>query len=450
MRRWRTPRTCSTWSPSGPARALDAASVARTLRNLHAYGASGEIVAFTRPQAGGVAVVFGLWSRIQVEEVRVLGALGLRRAQLIGALPQRQEQPLSESKVIRGVWALQDLYFTSGYRERTVRVHVDVDRARKQAVITYHVNAGPRARVGEVTFSGDTGPFDAAALRAPLRSETGRHHHELIAGNDVERLEDWLINRGFRRAAVDPPVASYDAAEDRLDLEFSVQVGPRFDIEAPGVDLKRLRRKGLLPFLETERFDETLFIQSREALRRHFQERRPLRRRGRPGAGGERQPESSYGWRSSVGRSSISTAVRFQGNETFGEERLAELMETSVARRLGSGGRLVDEIVDDDLANIRSFYALQGFAEAEVGPVGRRAARRLPRAGGADRRGAAAAGRQRGVRRHRAAGADGAGRRSGAAQARGRTTRGCWSRAWSRSGPATRRPACAPPRSPPT
>ncbi|MFQ5349758.1 MAG: POTRA domain-containing protein, partial [Thermoanaerobaculia bacterium] len=351
-----------------PGAALDTAVVARTLRNLHAYGSSGEIVAFSEPRPGGVALIFGLWARIQVSQVEVVGELGLRRSQLLAVLPQRPEQPLSSSKVIRGVWVLQDLYYTSGYRQRVVQVAVSEDRYRKQAVVIYHLDAGSRARVGEVTFAGDLGPFDPAELRAPLRSQTGRHHHEVTAASDVERLEDWLIGRGHRRAAVQPARDLYDATANRVDLEFPVRVGPRFEIEAPGVDLKRLRPKGLLPFLDIERFDETLLVRSRNALRRHFQER------------GHYDVAVDLEQRETAAGVTVSLAIEpggvfdlaaagFTGNESFTEDQLAALMETSVGRRLGSGGRLVDEIVDEDLANIRSFYSLQGFGEAEVGPV---------------------------------------------------------------------------------
>lgn len=350
-----------------PGDLLDPVAVARSLRNLHSYGSAGEIVAFSEPRPGGVALIFGMWARTQVREVRLEGELGLRRAQLLGALPQRAQQPLSESKVIRGVWALQDLLTTFGYRQRLVQVSVATDAYRKQAVVTYRVEAGPRARVGEVSFSGDMGPFSAGELRAPLRSKSGDLHHEVTASGDAERLQEWLIDRGYRTAEVDPPLDSYDAAESRVDLEFPVRVGPRFDLEAPGVDVRRLRRKGLLPFLESEPFDPTLLTQSRDALRRHFQQR------GHYDVAVNLEQEESAGGvslRLSIEPGPVFelAAVSFAGNESFTAAELSTLMETSPARRLGSGGRLVDEIVADDMDNLRSYYALQGFGDARVGP----------------------------------------------------------------------------------
>ncbi len=352
-----------------PGDSLQPAAVARTLRNLHAYGAGGEIVAFTRPEADGVAVVFGLWVRYEVQEVRIVGELGLRRQQLRRVLLQRPDQPLGESKVIRGVFGLQDLYRTSGYMEATVRVAVEVDEARKRATVVYHVDSGRRARVGEVTFSGDTGPFAADELRSPLHSTAGRDHHQVTGTNDAERLEEWLFGKGFRSATVDPPLEVYDPTSATVALTFAVQVGPRFDLVAEGLPLDRLRRKGLLPFLGSERFDEALLLQGRAALVRHYQEQ------------GHYDVQVDLAKEETADGVTIRLAiepgplyrlqaVRFRGNEAFDDRQLDALMETAPGRKpLSGGGRLVDEVLRADLANIRSFYALQGYGDAQVGPA---------------------------------------------------------------------------------
>ena len=61
--------------------------------------------------------------------------------------------------------------------------------------------------------------------------------------------------------------------------------------------------------------------------------------------------------------------VTFSGNREVPSGKLGELMTTSSRSLLRPGsGRLVDEVLKGDLANIRSYYALQGYARARVGP----------------------------------------------------------------------------------
>ena len=120
----------------------------------------------------------------------------------------------------------------------------------------------------------------------------------------------------------------YDREANRVDLEFPVRVGPRFEIEAPGLDLGKLRRRGLLPFLETERYNETLLEQSRAALRRHFQERGHY-----DVAVDLTQEEHDDGVtvRLAIDPGPVSRfeALRFTGNESFAADQLEELMEST-------------------------------------------------------------------------------------------------------------------------
>ena len=75
----------------------------RTLRNLHASGRAGEIEAYLQPEGDGVRLILALWAFTNVEEVKLTGSLGLPEAELRKFLPQRSAEPLSESRVIRGV-----------------------------------------------------------------------------------------------------------------------------------------------------------------------------------------------------------------------------------------------------------------------------------------------------------------------------------------------------------
>ena len=165
---------------------LDREDVRRSLRNLQASGAAGAVEALTLPAPAGVRLVFALTSRVRVEEVVIEGDLGLRRAVLTAALPQTAAAPLSENRVLRGVFRLQDLYRAAGYRKATVRVGVDVEG--RTARVAYRVAAGPRTTVGRVRFEGLPPEVAAEQLSRHLRLRPGAGLEETRVEDDLERI----------------------------------------------------------------------------------------------------------------------------------------------------------------------------------------------------------------------------------------------------------------------
>jgi outer membrane protein insertion porin family len=153
-----------------------------------------------------------------------------------------------------------------------------------------------------------------------------------------------------------------------VDLVYQVRVGPRFELTLDGGDERLLRRKKLLDLLERERFDEALLVHVCNGIRRFYQER------GHFGA----EVKWSTARESDVvrldiviRRGPVSTIadVSFYGNEILGDDELLERMTTGPPRALGASVYLVTEQLDDDLANLRAYYARSGFPQAQVGPA---------------------------------------------------------------------------------
>lgn len=344
--------------------------VRRTLRNLQASGRAAEIELSTRPAAdGAVDVVVVLWQAYEVEEVRLEGSLGLNRSELSPALDQAAAQPLSESRVLRTVYQLQDLYRERGYLQATVRTEVVLDDARKRAVVLYRIESGPRATVAAVDFVGDTAPFAPFQLLEHLRVKPGEPYSRDALRDDAERLQRWLIRQGHALARVDPPEESSGEGAAGVRLFYPIQVGPRLEVEIAGAERKKLERRGLLPFLGDEGYDEALVLQAEARLKEYYQQQGHYKVRIETD---EQRREGVLQLAVTIdpGPEYRVESVDFTGNATFGDEQLAELMTTSRRRLLALGsGRLVQDELDADLDNLRSWYALQGFAEAEVGPA---------------------------------------------------------------------------------
>lgn len=347
-----------------------AEKVRHTLRNLQATGSATEIELYTRddPVRGGVEVVLVFRAVTLVEEVRIEGEMGLPREDLLRVVPQREAEPLAEERVLRGVYELQDLYQRSGYFQATVRVSVDTDERRRRAVVIYRVASGARAILHAVAFSQPVDPFAPADLVRQLRLQPGNPYRRQTAREDAERLQSWLIRQQHAAARVDPPLEEYDAESNSVKLTYPIAVGPRISLRVVGAEESALRRKGLLPFLGESGYDEALVLQAVSRLKSYFQkqghydvtieteEKRPA---------GELQltiriePGPVYTLRE----------IELDGNEEVSDSDLRQVMVTSERALLRPGsGRLVQSELDEDIENLRRYYALHGYVEATVGP----------------------------------------------------------------------------------
>ncbi|HET9226402.1 MAG TPA: outer membrane protein assembly factor BamA, partial [Thermoanaerobaculia bacterium] len=283
--------------------------------------------------------------------------------------PQNEAEPLAEEKVLQGRFALEDLYAERGYFSPRIGLRVETDEPSLQATVIYTVTSGPRSRVEEVRFEGDLGPFKPAELLEPLREKPGEPFSRPEVRDDAERLESWLIDKSYRSARVGAPGEELLPDARGVRLLYPIEVGPKVEVQVIGADLDRLRRKGLLPFLGREGYDEALVLQAVERIRTDYQREGHYKVR----VDWEEQEPSDellqVILRVDPGPEHTLQEVRFEGNETFKTEELEDLVTTASRSLLSRGsGRLVDSVLDDDLKNVRRFYQLNGFTQAEVGP----------------------------------------------------------------------------------
>lgn len=343
--------------------------VRHTLRNLQATGIASEIELYSREVEGGVVAILVFRAATLVEKVQFSGTSNLSRSALQGAVPQKEGQPLSEEKVLQGVQSLERLLGRAGYFEGKVRLDVATDEIRRRATITYDVESGIRATVRTIEFDHDTDPFAPALLAQQLRLAPGRPYRPDRARGDAERLQRFLVGKGYALARVDRPVESYDAESHTVKLVFPIRVGPKFELVVVGAERKTLQRKGLLPFLGEDGYDDALLFQALGRIKSFYQ------KQGHYDVKIDHSEEKTDRLLRVTltvvpGPKFVLRSVDFFGNDSFPKEELLDLMSTSRKSLLQLGsGRLVDDDLDDDIDNVRRFYATRGFREAVVGPA---------------------------------------------------------------------------------
>jgi outer membrane protein insertion porin family len=344
--------------------------IRHTLRNLQASGTASEIELYTRddPERGGVVVVIVFRAVVQVSEVRVTGKLGLSRDSLRRVIPQGDSQPLSEDKVLQGVNELRNLYERNGYFHARARVAVETDPIRRLAVVTYHVVSGPRATVSTIAFDHPVTPFQPAELVKQLRLQPGKPFSKRVAGEDAERLQDWLIRQQYGQARVDPATETREEQSNTVKLTYPIVIGPKIVLVVQGADPKKLRRAGLLPFFGESGFDEALVLQAQSRIKTYFQQQGHYDVRVDTD---EKRTDGQLVLTLAITPGPVYTLrqIVLQGNSEVPETKLRPILKTSEPNLLRRGsGRLVQSDLDADLENLRRYYALEGYTQAVVGP----------------------------------------------------------------------------------
>jgi outer membrane protein insertion porin family len=361
--------------PFAPGDPFTGAAAARALRNVQASGIASEVELYSRPdEAGdgkgetGVVAVLVLRPVVRVSEVRLEGELGVRASAVRRELPQKEAEPLNEEKVVQGVFRLQDFYRDRGYLHAEVRVFVTTNERTQRSVVTYRVESGPRAKLADVQLDGSLDPFQKPELIARLGIKPGDAYSRRAVRDSAERLQTWLIRKGYRTARVDSPSEQIDAEKNIITLTYPLVVGPLVTLKVIGADERQLRKRDLLPFLGDQGFDEALILQSTQRLKDDFQ------REGFYKVRIDWSPKRTASnleleLRIVPGTQYTLRQVTFTGNDSIDADRLTPLMTTASRSLLNLGsGRLVDTQLKADLDNIGSYYALQGFAQAKVGP----------------------------------------------------------------------------------
>jgi outer membrane protein insertion porin family len=352
-----------------PGEPFDEARVRRTIRSLRLSGLAAEVEVLAAQAAGGVEAIVVLRPDLRVVEIALEGDTGIDVKRLAPRVPQRVGAPLREDRLLRGVYALQDELDSEGYLDAGVRLAVEVDEPARQARVVYRIEAGARTRVGDVRFDGLPAGIERERALETVRAKPGEALKSEVVRNDQERLQHLLIRSGFRTAAVEAAAVARRDGLPVADLTWRIAAGPQVELELVGAERKPLERRGLLPFLGEAGYDEALLVQATGLIRADFQSRGhyDVHVTGEE----RREGDDRLVVRLEIdpGPRLTLEEVEFEGNETFSDERLGQLMLTAPRRLLTPGsGRLVEDVLQEDLSNLRSFYALSGFDRARIGP----------------------------------------------------------------------------------
>jgi outer membrane protein insertion porin family len=282
----------------------------------------------------------------------------------------RRTVPFSEGAVFQaeqleeGTKALKRRLDAEGYIAATVSPEVYFDRTTFDAQVVYHIEAGKPARTAPALFDGETKPFTREELLKSARLDEGDRYRESKARADADRMTKFLRKKSRLKGIVEL-IAAQPTEDGRVIPVYRISVGPEVVFQTRGIPEKRVRRE-LLDLLEGQIFDEDLILQYVENKRRGFQRKGRYRAKVEY-AMSEKPDVLAVSITVEEGPKFAVEKIAITGNDSVSTSKLAKLM---VTQKKGlpflRPGRLVDEVLKDDLDAILGYYQTRGWVQAKV------------------------------------------------------------------------------------
>ena len=339
-----------------------------SLRQLYATGLYDTIEARGTRLADGVALVFAGNPRTFIGTVGVDGAAGatmnmqLQRASQLDAGTR-----LTQEKMIRAVEQMRATLEQNGYYESVITQTITPRPRQQLADIAFRVVSGPRARVGKVTVTGDSGmTVDEFRLHAHLW-KIGHVDHDT-----VNRALDGVLRNYQKQDRLEAEVklesAAYDHAMKAVNYQFSANRGPVVRVEVHGASIDPERVKRLIPIFQEGSVDEDLLNEGNRRLRDYYQRLGYFDARvdhERQSAGAE---EVTILYTVQLGLRRRVEQVAITGNHYFSAATLMDLLSVHAADVLDRHGLYSQVLVSTDVSALESVYRNNGFSQVKVTP----------------------------------------------------------------------------------
>jgi outer membrane protein insertion porin family len=251
--------------------ALSMADVRESIAHLYGMGRFQDVrVDATDTPSGGVSLRFELVPLRTVEDIAFTGNLGLSKGLLRRTITDRYGATPPFSRAADAVRLLESLYHDHGYLHATVKPVQGEGSGTGPTVLTFEIDAGPRASIGTVNIEGDplTSP---AAFQKRMRVEPGDPYEPPVLQERLDEFVRQLRQRGFYEAT-----SSHRAtvSEDgtSVNLTISVQPGPAVSVRFEGDPIPQDRLDELVPVKREASDSEDLLEDSVVAIRSYLQQ----------------------------------------------------------------------------------------------------------------------------------------------------------------------------------
>ncbi len=354
--------------PAAEGAPLTEENLKRSLRALYATGLYDTIEVRATRMGDGVALIFAGTPRTFIGTVSVEGATGATmNMQLERSSQLDAGTRLTQEKMSRAVEQMRATLEQNGYYEPVIAQTHTPHPGQQLADISFHVVSGPRAKVGKVTVTGDSGmTVEEFRLHARLWKIAHVDH------DTVNRALDGVLRAYQRQDRLEAEVklesAAYDRAAKAVDYRFTANRGPVVRVQVHGASIDPERVKRLIPIFQEGSVDEDLLNEGNRRLRDYYQGRGYFDARVAHEQQSVDNTEVTILYTVRLGARRRVEQVSIAGNHYFSTGTLMDLVSVHAADVLDRHGVYSQALVSADVSALENVYRNNGFSQVEVKP----------------------------------------------------------------------------------
>jgi outer membrane protein insertion porin family len=284
-------------------------------------------------------------------------------SQIVNSSKLQLGEPFTPDKLDRAMQNIQRLLQQNGYYKSSLTHSEREDAPTQQVAITFHVQPGTRAHIGEVRVEGNA-LYSAGQISDIGHLHTGDDVTAQTVSNAIEKLRKRYQNKNHWLAQVEV-AATFHPNTNSIDYTFHIDAGPIVSIEVNGFHLSRSTIRRSIPVYEENALEEDLLTEGRRNLltymesRGYFEAKVDLHKK-------TEQNTVRVIYDIDPGERHKVVKVEITGNKYFRDEDLRTSMQVQAKSILVTRGRYSDALLRSDVRGIENKYRANGFAAVKV------------------------------------------------------------------------------------
>jgi outer membrane protein insertion porin family len=272
----------------------------------------------------------------------------------------------SREKLDRAVAGIQRVLEDNGFHRSKVTSSEQRNEEQHQLDLTFQVNLGPRALVGQIILQGDSG-YSKEQIEDIGKFHSGDPVISTRLTRALQRIRSRYQKQDRLLAQVSAASRTYRPESNTVDYVFQVERGPVVEIDAEGFKISQRQLRKLVPIYEESAVDDDLLNEGRRNLQNHLQTLGYF-----DATVGVSQHTAQDGKSLRVvyvinpGDRHKLTAIRVRGNQLFSDDQIRAVMQEQTAGRLFSHGRYSEALLEEDVRSIQDLYHGSGYRQAEI------------------------------------------------------------------------------------